>query len=128
MGPRSALHGDRPSHNLRHSVRCGPGFGPSPAMTASLAARVTQVVDARIASDPRFSRLGRARTRLPGQSSDEEARSGNPRSARSATSFRDASPAPYTACVKHAILGAGGVGGLIGAALARAGEDVVLLM
>jgi len=89
---------------------------------------VTQVVDARIASDPRFSRLGRARTRLPGQSSDEEARGGNPRSARSATSFRDASPAPYTACVKHAILGAGGVGGLIGAALARAGEDVVLLM
>src|SRR5450631_1420593 len=38
MGPRSALHGDRPSHNLRRSVRCGPEFGPSPAMTASLAA------------------------------------------------------------------------------------------
>ena len=36
--------------------------------------------------------------------------------------------APYTAGAKHAILGVGGVGGLIGAALARAGEDVVLLM
>lgn len=30
--------------------------------------------------------------------------------------------------MKHAILGVGGVGGLVGAALARAGEDVTLLM
>lgn len=30
--------------------------------------------------------------------------------------------------MRHAVLGAGGVGGLIGAALARAGHDVVLLM
>ena len=102
---------------------------PVPLLTdASARGGVTQVVDAGIASDPRFSRLGRARTGLPGHSSDGEARIGNPHSARSATSIRDASAAPYTACVKHAILGAGGVGGLIGAALARAGEDVVLLM
>jgi 2-dehydropantoate 2-reductase len=31
-------------------------------------------------------------------------------------------------CVRHAILGAGGVGGLVGGALARAGGDVVLLL
>ena len=31
-------------------------------------------------------------------------------------------------CVRHAILGAGGVGGLVGGALARAGRDVVLLL
>ena len=30
--------------------------------------------------------------------------------------------------MKHAVLGAGGVGGLLGAALARSGEDVVLLL
>src|SRR4249920_1536081 len=30
--------------------------------------------------------------------------------------------------MRHAILGVGGIGGLLGAALARAGDDVVLLM
>ena len=30
--------------------------------------------------------------------------------------------------MRHAILGAGGIGGLVGAALARSGADVVLLM
>ena len=30
--------------------------------------------------------------------------------------------------MRHAILGAGGVGGLVGGALARAGDDVVLLL
>ena len=30
--------------------------------------------------------------------------------------------------MRHAVLGAGGVGGLLGAALARCGADVVLLM
>src|SRR3954468_24289268 len=35
---------------------------------------------------------------------------------------------PYAAPVRHAMLGVGGVGGLVGAVLARAGEDVTLLM
>jgi len=34
----------------------------------------------------------------------------------------------YAAGVRHAMLGVGGVGGLVGAALARSGEDVLLLM
>jgi 2-dehydropantoate 2-reductase len=34
----------------------------------------------------------------------------------------------YDRCVRHAILGAGGVGGLVGGALARAHADVVLLL
>jgi 2-dehydropantoate 2-reductase len=35
---------------------------------------------------------------------------------------------PTIVCVRHAILGAGGVGGLVGGALARAGADVLLLL
>lgn len=35
---------------------------------------------------------------------------------------------PYASPVRHAMLGVGGVGGPVGAALARAGEEVTLLM